>query len=344
MNKDIFLSYIIPCYNVQKYLPACIESLARQSIKEGAGIEYIFVNDGSNDDTLSILNAFADRDKRATVIDQANQGVCAARNNGLKFAKGKYVYFHDGDDILTDEASQLVYDVSFEKEPDIIIPYAYSVKENELDNNKEWKTFADFKPGIYSQRDFVEQITTLPISVKVYKQDIIVNNNIKFDEDLKVGEVYTFFFHVLSRSKFIALSDKHMMKWVERNEGTTRGGNIKRDIQIINTIHHIDMYADLFPFNVKSCQSYQNSLYEITTIFSFSKYFEVSNYSSDINHFLKEVRNDCVFKDTLKYFLFRNPRYGRRYLNIAVLYFFPVSFTYFKIKYSKKVRSLLKRS
>jgi len=342
-NKEIFISYIVPCYNVQKYLPNCLKSLAKQRINEGAGIEYILVNDGSNDDTLRLLNEFAATDERATVIDQENQGVCAARNNGLKVARGQYVYFHDGDDILTDEASQLIYNESRKKESDIIIPNAYIVDENDLENKREWNTCPGFEAGVYTTVDFVSKINKLPISVKVYKREPLVTHHILFDEDLKVGEVYTFFFHALAFSKYVTLTGGRMMNWVVRSGGTTRGYNIERDSLIIDTMHRIHRYADDFTFDVKSKESYHVSLFGIVNTFSMNKYL-VLDYTTEIGCFLNKIKNDMVYKESLNFFLFKKPQLGMKYLNLAIMYFLPIKVYYLKrqLRIRSRIKNLLR--
>ena len=80
-----FLSLIIPCYNVSEYLPATLRSLTQ--LKDAEDCEFIFVNDGSTDNTLLLLTDFAKKDKRAIIIDQLNKGVSAARNAALNIAR-----------------------------------------------------------------------------------------------------------------------------------------------------------------------------------------------------------------------------------------------------------------
>ena len=80
------ISIIIPIYNVEKYLSKCIESLVGQTYKD---IEIILINDGSPDHCLSICEQYSKKDNRIIVIDQENKGVSAARNVGLKMAKGR---------------------------------------------------------------------------------------------------------------------------------------------------------------------------------------------------------------------------------------------------------------
>lgn len=91
------VSFIAAIYNVEKYLPQCIESIINQNMKD---VEILLVNDGSTDNCLSICNDYALRDDRIKVIDQENGGANAARNRGLQEAEGEWVYFVDGDDFV----------------------------------------------------------------------------------------------------------------------------------------------------------------------------------------------------------------------------------------------------
>ena len=96
-RKNIKVSFVVAIYNVEKYLSRCIESMTEQTMRE---IEIILVNDGSSDRCLEICKSFAARDDRIIVIDQKNQGANAARNSGLRAARGEWVYFVDGDDYV----------------------------------------------------------------------------------------------------------------------------------------------------------------------------------------------------------------------------------------------------
>jgi len=89
------VSVIIPAYNGSDYLNECLESVLSQTLQE---TEIICVDDGSADGTAAILNQFAEKDKRITVITQEHSGVAAARNRGLSAAQGEYVVFMDADD------------------------------------------------------------------------------------------------------------------------------------------------------------------------------------------------------------------------------------------------------
>lgn len=104
--RDYRVSVIIPVYQVEDYLEACLDSVVGQSLEE---IEIICVNDGSPDGSLALVEAYAVRDDRIVVICQENQGLSQARNHGMAVATGKYLYFLDGDDVLERNALEELY-------------------------------------------------------------------------------------------------------------------------------------------------------------------------------------------------------------------------------------------
>lgn len=141
--EQIKVSVIIPTYNVSAYLPACIESILNQTLRE---IEIICVNDGSYDDTLDILLKYANKDKRISVINQRNKGLSGARNSGLVRAKGEYVYFIDSDDCLTSTALEELYTCAQKNNLDIIYFNGLVMYENE----EMQKNYSDNRYYYYS--------------------------------------------------------------------------------------------------------------------------------------------------------------------------------------------------
>ena len=89
------ISVIVPVYNVEKYLPECLDSIINQTLKE---IEIICINDGSPDNSLEILKRYAEKDSRIKIIDKENEGVGKARNDGIRAATGEFIAFMDSDD------------------------------------------------------------------------------------------------------------------------------------------------------------------------------------------------------------------------------------------------------
>lgn len=95
----MFLSFIVPVYNTEKYLTECLDSLLEQDIPK-EDYEIICINDGSTDKSLEILQAYAQKHANIRVISKENGGISAARNTGLEYASGDYIWFIDSDDFI----------------------------------------------------------------------------------------------------------------------------------------------------------------------------------------------------------------------------------------------------
>lgn len=334
MDNNIFLSYIIPCYNVEKYLPRCIKSLEKQKI-DGFDIEFVFINDGSADDSLRLIREFAARDRRVVVLNQENQGVSAARNNGLTKARGTYVFFLDGDDWMTDAASQYMYDACKNDEPDIIIMGNYKAYEKGLNDNTIWVDAATCtKDGVYDKYDFIKRTRRLPISSKVYRSEFLRTEGITFDSSLIVGEVYAFFIHALTRAKKVGVSEKYIMVYLRRDSNSaTSKPNIDRDCQILNTLHSIDDGVSRFCEAIQDLSSYKKSLFWLVTAFAVIKYAKKYKYTSEIGYLMKAIKNDNLYNSLLRYML--SGEAGLYYSTLsALIYFLPPSVSYRLIRNS----------
>ena len=101
------LSIIIPVYKVEQYIGMCLDSIFSQNVDLSL-FEVIIVNDGTPDKSMDIVASYIDKYNNITVIEQENSGLSVARNNGIKLAKGKYVWFVDSDDWLTNNSLNIV--------------------------------------------------------------------------------------------------------------------------------------------------------------------------------------------------------------------------------------------
>ena len=140
------ISVIVPVYNVKKYIAECLDSLAGQSLQE---CEFICVDDGSDDDSGRIAEAYAGRDMRFKLIRQENKGQAEARNAGIRIAEGKYLAFLDSDDFFKHKDTLVeLYQKAEEHELEILsfeteLLYEGNIKE------KENKDFYYYKKNRY---------------------------------------------------------------------------------------------------------------------------------------------------------------------------------------------------
>ena len=116
MGKKV--SIIVPVYNVGHYLEECILSIVNQTFQE---IEILLVDDGSTDRSLTIMQDFARKDKRITLLTQPNKGASAARNQGIEMATGEYLLFVDSDDTITPDTAEVLYDTAIKTNSDLVL-------------------------------------------------------------------------------------------------------------------------------------------------------------------------------------------------------------------------------
>lgn len=116
--EEKLISVIVPCYNVEQYLPKCIDSILAQTYKN---LEILLVDDGSPDHCGDICDEYAKKDSRITVIHKENGGLSDARNVALDIAKGEYVIFVDSDDYITPYHIKDLYELSVEYKADVSI-------------------------------------------------------------------------------------------------------------------------------------------------------------------------------------------------------------------------------
>ncbi len=119
MKKKKKLSIIVPVYNVEKYLRRCLDSLVNQSLSE---IEVICINDGSKDNSLSILREYEKKYKdKIKIIDKENEGVWKGRFDGVKKASGEYIGFVDSDDYVNEDFALKLYSNAIRNNSDIAV-------------------------------------------------------------------------------------------------------------------------------------------------------------------------------------------------------------------------------
>ena len=178
VNINPKVSIIVPTYNNEIYLERCLFSLVEQTLKE---IEIIVVNDGSTDNTLSILNLFAEYDKRFKVISQSHSKQGAARNKGMEFATGEYIGFVDSDDWVDLDYFEKLYNTAKKYNSDIAL--ATNVR---IGNGKTKKrlniTNEVFVTSLQEKIDISNQVKNPCPTNKIYRKSMLEENNITWQE------------------------------------------------------------------------------------------------------------------------------------------------------------------
>lgn len=172
-NNNALLSIIVPIYNVEKFLPKCIESIMRQSYRN---LEIILVDDGSSDCCLEICGTYAALDERIHVIHQVNSGVSAARNTGLEIASGEFIGFVDPDDWIASDMYEGMLEAMLREQVDLAIcGYDYYREDGNVD---ETRRYLIRDTEIISQKDVLYRFGDMPPSIRHGVCNKLFKNNL----------------------------------------------------------------------------------------------------------------------------------------------------------------------
>lgn len=209
------LSIIIPVYNAENHIYKCLKSCIDQDLSISE-FEIIVINDGSTDNSLQIINQIALKYNNIKVIDKFNEGVSSARNLGLNVAQGNYVGFVDADDYVDPKMYQLLLKNIKKNNSDLAYCGFIQFKES---INKINRFYPLYSSGNGSEiiNELVTKRKSLPIWTCIIKNQVIEENNIRFEKKCKYGEDQEFIFKILCHSKHISIEKKYLY-YYRRNE------------------------------------------------------------------------------------------------------------------------------
>ena len=206
--NSIKVSIIIPVYNAKDFLRDCIESLLNQTL---TAIEFIFVDDGSSDNSAEIITNYQKKDNRIILIRQTNKGISQARNAGLAVAKGEYIGFLDNDDFVKTDMFECLYKTAQSDDLEIIISKTilgrdgkYIIKDSVFDE------------GILYGQEFI-QSEILPnllrvedlfaVWNKLYKRSFLNANNVHFPKNRIIEEDNMFNIQAFNKAEKVLFID-----------------------------------------------------------------------------------------------------------------------------------------
>jgi len=228
------LSVIVPVYNTRKYLDKCLNSIISQSLKD---IELIVINDGSKENIDDIIKKYKDK---VIYIKNDNHGIGYTRNLGIKKANGEYIGFVDSDDFIECDMYLKYYKFAKENNLDVIVGNYY---EYHKDYKKEVKTESFDIGNIYDNKEILIKVNYGPCN-KIFKRDILIDNNIWFEENLKYEDM-PFILKALKHSKRVGHLNESYYNYNVRNlsETTTvneRNFDIFKIFDVINNYYNHD--------------------------------------------------------------------------------------------------------
>lgn len=238
MEKDL-VSVIVPVYNIEKYLPRCIESILDQTYKNW---EAIFINDGSIDNSLKVLEEYKKRDERIKIIDKKNAGSGAARNDGIETSKGKYIAFLDSDDWYEEDFLEKLYNNLIENSSDVSMCNP-KMTYDDINKNKKINTYFFNEIELNKTPEKILGILAMPVVWnKLYKKDIIVKNRIKFPNYSFCEDVEFLYKTFLYANKVSKIEDD-LYNYYQREDSETKKIKEESIEQVYKVIKNIENYV-----------------------------------------------------------------------------------------------------
>ncbi|NLG02826.1 MAG: glycosyltransferase [Clostridia bacterium] len=230
---EVKVSVIVPVYQVEEtYLRQCIESVLKQTL---SSIELILVDDGSTDASAVIIEEYRKNDDRVITLHQKNQGVSAARNNGLRIARGEWVTFVDSDDYIAHDNCQCVYERAMEDQLDVLLWGSYKCYGEE---NKRYMPYTEdirlFSEKQKEQLQLKTMVGNLSIyeapssqfgsgsaCSKLYRRSFLTEHQLYYPEQIKRAEDVNFNIRVFDAAKRIGYLNQHFYYYRQLSSSAT---------------------------------------------------------------------------------------------------------------------------
>lgn len=209
------ISVIIPVYNLEKELPACLRSVLTQTFSDW---EAICVDDGSRDGSLSVLRTYGERDARLRVLHQENAGVSAARNLGLANAEGRFIFFLDGDDVLHPQTFELLMEEVQRGSFDVVVSSYRRIR----DQNESFPPVPDVSCRSISYAEYFDLDPALVRSAcyKLYRREAALAA--RFPAQFSHAEDTHYVFQVLASGVRLGFLDAPLYGYFERDTSASR--------------------------------------------------------------------------------------------------------------------------
>lgn len=216
MNEPL-VSIIVPVYNVEAYLPQCLDSIRAQSY---SNLQCILVNDGSTDASASLCHAAARADGRFLLIDKENTGVSDSRNRALALARGKYLQFVDSDDYLASGATAAFVRTAEATGCDLAVSHFVRVAGGRTAQRGHIKT-----GGVMTRQEYAEHMMKAPANYyygvlwnKLYRRSMVEAGHLRFQADVAWCEDFLFNLDYIGGARLIATIPEPLYYYRKRED------------------------------------------------------------------------------------------------------------------------------
>lgn len=207
-NKKSLISIIIPIYNGVKYLNQCFQALRSQTYNDW---EAIFVNDGSTDSSLPLLQELSDKDPRMKVYNQSNQGAAKARETGITKAKGDFITFLDVDDTIPSDYLSSTIEL-FTEDIDIVTTGFNIINEGRITKKKT------LNKTVLKRTEYLKKVLTgqygWELCGKIYRKQLF-DYSVQTPKNIRIGEDAIVFLQLVSHAQCIKIVDKPLYNYIQ---------------------------------------------------------------------------------------------------------------------------------
>lgn len=280
------ISIVVAVYNAEKTIKKCVDSLLGQTYKN---IEIILIDDGSVDSSGEICDEYAKTNDRIRVIHQKNSGVSAARNIGIEASAGKYICFVDSDDYVEAVYAETMLNCYKEHSTVPICGFVYHDEVNKMSpRSYVWSGGAELVSLGESFRLNAELYLTA-LWNKLFDNDEIKKHNIRFDENLSMGEDLRFsveYFQKTNTENVFAFSDT-LYHYTKLSEDTLMSEFARGDIQ--EAIKSLELIKELtIKYNENAENKFQAAVARLKDNYI---YFIMRDKKYDKTSKMKQIRN-----------------------------------------------------
>lgn len=241
MHMKTKVTVVVSVYNVERFLPRCLDALVGQTLKN---IKIICVDDGSTDNSKKILRDYLKKDKRIILITKKNEGLSSARNAGLKRCDTKYVMFCDGDDFYSPKMCEIMLRAIEESGSDVAACGINVIYEAHSEMRKSDEAYYRLKySGKNNISDKLMLRTDVSVLDKIFRVDTIKKNQILFPLGLN-NEDYYFYNAYMSVSKTAFYVEEKLYNYVRR-QGSIMSENFEAENK---SMDHLKVAEELFWF------------------------------------------------------------------------------------------------
>jgi glycosyltransferase involved in cell wall biosynthesis len=219
MIENPLVSIVVPVYNVEKYLPKCLDSLVSQTYTH---TEIVVVNDGSTDGSRQILQAFAGKDRRIKIVDKPNGGLPSARNAGVAVAAGEYIWHVDSDDYTEPDSLEKMVAVALRDNSDIVVAGYKRILNPEKPEEYSYvgPRFDHTISGAEALRLMLCMVIGGDVWAKLYKRSLYTTYKIVQNEEFSAVEDAMLNYQTYAKAKIVSPLEHAVINHIYRAAGS----------------------------------------------------------------------------------------------------------------------------